>query len=252
MKVTKNRQYNFEESFKRLQEILDSNSNYEQINRVPNSDTLSYTNGYYFKCYSIFIDIRDSSTLTSKYQKRTLAKIYRAYISEIVALFQSSENCKEINIVGDSVWAIYKAESIDDVLEVFHAAYASNSIIKALNYKLCRKNVEPIKVGIGVDKGDALMVLAGYSGSGINDVIYMGGVVNNASKLCSKGGKGNVKTIVISKSVYDDLRGKNNGNENYQSFFHKLPYEEIYHADIWRIDMNNWLIEKQMHNPCKR
>ena len=250
MKVTTNKTYDYTSSFDRLQEILDSSETFEQVDSVPNSDTLSYSNGYYFKCYAIFIDIIDSSTLPTKYQKRTLAKIYRAYISEIVALFQSSENCKEINIVGDSVWGIYKAQSKDDVSQVFHAAYAATSIINTLNYKLCKKGIDPIKVGIGIDKGDALMILAGFKGSGINDVIYMGGVVNNASKLCSKGSKSGNGSMVISQAVFDDLEGKNNGTSYYQTFFTKNYLENYYHATMVRIDMNNWLEEQQTKSPC--
>jgi class 3 adenylate cyclase len=250
MKVTTNKNYNFEDSFVRIQEILDSSDTFEQVESVPNSDTLSYTNGYYFKCYAIFIDIRDSSTLPTKYQKRTLAKIYRAYISEIVALFQSSSNCKEINIVGDSVWGIYKSQSKEDVMEVFSAAYSACSIINTLNYKLCKKGINPIRVGIGIDKGDALMILAGFKGSGINDVIYMGGVVNNASKLCSKGSKNSNGTMVISPEVYNDLQGKTNGTTAYQSFFVKNTLEDNYHATMVRIDMDNWLNEQKTKSPC--
>lgn len=252
MKVTTNKPYDFTTSFERLQDILDSAETFEQVDTVPNSDTLSYSNGYYFKCYAIFIDIRDSSTLPDKYQKRTLAKIYRAYISEIVALFQSSSNCKEINIVGDSVWAIYNAKVKEDVSEVFHAAYAACSIINTLNYKLCKKSIDPIRVGIGIDKGDALMILAGFKGSGINDVIYMGGVVNNASKLCSKGSKNANGTMVISNEVYNDLQGKGNGTREYQSFFTRNYLENNYHASMIRTDMNNWLIEQQTKYPCNR
>jgi class 3 adenylate cyclase len=252
MKVTSNISYNFNDSFDRIQDILDSSETFESVDTVPNSDTLTYTNGYYFKCYSIFIDIRDSSKLPDKYQKRTLAKIYRAYISEIVALFQSSSNCKEINIVGDSVWAIYNAKINDDISQVFHAAYAACSIINTINYKLCKKSFDPIKVGIGIDKGDALMILAGYKGSGINDVIYMGGVVNNASKLCSKGGKNYNGSIVISADVYNDLEGKGNGTTEYQTFFTKNNIEDFYHASMVRIDMNNWLTDQQTNSPCSR
>lgn len=253
MKVTTNKTYNYSDSFDRLQEILDSAETFEQVDTVPNSDTLSYSNGYYFKCYSIFIDIRDSSTLPTKYQKRTLAKIYRAYISEIVALFQSYSNSKEINIVGDSVWAVFNAKSKEDVLEVFQAAYSANSIIKTLNYKLCRKNIDPIKVGIGIDKGDALMILAGYKGSGLNDVIYMGGVVNNASKLCSKASKGFINEIVVSKSVYDDLSGyKNKLDKTYQSMLTLNLAEGYYHGSIIRMDMDEWLDNEKQKNPCNR
>lgn len=242
MKVTTNKTYDYIDSFNRLQEILDSSETFEQVDTVPNSDTLSYSNGYYFKCYAIFIDIRDSSTLPTKYQKRTLAKIYRAYISEIVALFQSYSNCKEINIVGDSVWAIFNAKTKEDVLEVFQAAYSANSIIRTLNYKLYGKNIDPIKAGIGIDKGDALMVLAGFKGSGINDVIYMGGVVNNASKLCSKASKGWTNDIVVSKAVYDDLLGyKNRFDKTYQNMFSLNVTEGYYHGSIIRMDMDEWL-----------
>ena len=235
-----------------MQEILDSAETFESTDSVPNSDTLSYSNGYYFKCYAIFIDIRDSSTLPNKYQKRTLAKIYRAYISEVVALFQSSLNCKEINIVGDSVWGIFNAKTKDDVSEVFHAAYAACSIINTLNYKLCKKGIDPIKVGVGIDKGDALMILAGFKGSGINDVIYMGGVVNNASKLCSKGGKYGNGSMVISSEVYNDLEGKHNGTNYYQSFFTKNQFENFYHATMVRTDMEAWLNDKKTTSPCHR
>jgi len=253
MKVANNKSYSYSESFDRLQEILDSAETFEQVDSVPNSDTLTYANGFYFKCYAIFIDIRDSSTLPTKYQKRTLAKIYRAYISEIVALFQSFNNSKEINIVGDSVWAIFNAKTKEDVLEVFQAAYSANSIIKTLNYKLCRMNIDPIKVGIGIDKGDALMVLAGYKGSGLNDVIYMGGVVNNSSKLCSKASKGFTKEIVVSKSVYDDLSGyKNRFDITYQSMLSLNMAEGYYHGSIVRIEMDEFLENEKQKNPCNR
>lgn len=253
MKVTNNKSYIFTDSFDRLQEILDSAETFEQIDTVPNSDILSYSNGFYFRCYAIFIDIRDSSILPTKYQKRTLAKIYRAYISEIVALFQSFTNSKEINIVGDSVWAVFNAKTKDDVLEVLNAASSANSIIRTLNYKLCKKNIDPIKVGIGIDKGDALMVLAGYKGSGLNDVIYMGGVVNNASKLCSKASKGLINEVVVSKSVFEDLSGyKNCLDETYQSMLSLNIAEDYYHGSIIRIDMDKWLDNEIKKNPCNR
>lgn len=96
------------------------------------------------------------------------------------------------------------------------------------------------------------MILAGFKGSGINDVIYMGGVVNNASKLCSKGSKNSNGTMVISNDVYNDLQGKGNGTHEYQSYFTCNYLENNYHASMVRIDMNNWLIEQQTKSPCNR
>jgi class 3 adenylate cyclase len=96
------------------------------------------------------------------------------------------------------------------------------------------------------------MILAGFRGSGINDVIYMGGVVNNASKLCSKGSKNANGTIVISDVVYNDLQGKGNRTHEYQSYFSRNYLENNYHGTMIRTDMGNWLMEQQIKFPCKR
>lgn len=51
--------------------------------------------------------------------------------------------------------------------------------MKVLNYKLKKAGYDtPIKAGTGASWGRALMIKAGLSGSGINDVVYMGDVVN--------------------------------------------------------------------------
>ena len=240
MKVAINKTYNFIDSFDRIQEIIDSPSNFNQVSEIPNSDKLSYTNGYYLNCYSIFIDIMDSSKLVEIYQKQTLSKIFRAYISEVLALLESSTNCIDVNIVGNSVWAIYNAIKKEDVLQVFYAAYSANSLIRTLNYKLSQKSLDPIKVGIGIEKGDALMMLAGHEESKINKVIYMGSVISDARNLCAKACKSPINEIVISKAVYDDLSGYKNKLENdFQKFFYQA--ESFYHGSIVNSGMNKWL-----------
>lgn len=251
MKVTTNIPYDYIESYERLEDILDSSETFEEVDSVPNSETLTYKNGYYFNCYSIFIDIRDSSKLPDRYQRRTLAKIYRAYISEIVAIFQSHKQCKEINIVGDSVWAIFEAKKKDDVLAIFGASFTSQSLIDNLNYKLCKKGIESIKTGIGIAKGRALMVKAGFKGSGISNVIYMGQVVNKASKMCSKANKEVSSGIVIDQNTYDDLSGYSNTKDKlYQDMFTKKYLDEYYHGTIVNMNMNDWLNDKKQKSPC--
>ncbi len=41
-----------------------------------------------------------------------------------------------------------------------------------------------------MDYGRVLMIKAGFAGSGINDVVYMGDVVNRAAHLAHKAGRG--------------------------------------------------------------
>lgn len=251
MEVTSNIPFDSVKSYERLSEIIDSTEIFEEVDEIPSREKLTYKNGYYVNCYSIFIDVRDSSQLPTRYRRPTLAKIYRAFISEIVALFQSYNNAYEINIVGDSVWAVFKSSKKSDVLEVFSAAYTANSIVQNLNYKLCQKGIEKIKIGIGIAKGRALMIQAGFKGSGIKDVIWMGHVVNQASKMCSKANKVVQYPIVISSDVYNDLSGHYNYNgKAYQSMLTKYLSDNFYYGNIVNSSMENWLTEQQSIKPC--
>jgi class 3 adenylate cyclase len=239
MRVVKNIFYDYLKSIERLDDILNSSVTYEEKDEIPSRDNLTSKNGFYVKCYSIFIDLRSSSKLPTLYNRPTLAKIYRSYISELVAIFNSYATCKEINIVGDCVSGIFEASKKEQVLDVFGAAYTANSLVNILNLKLNKRNLTQIKIGIGICKGRALMIKAGFSGSGINDVIWMGDVVNQASNLCSKGNKAVNFPIIISHEVYTDLASY----DKYQTYFTR-DSEGYYYADVTRNDMNDYL-EKQ-------
>jgi class 3 adenylate cyclase len=245
MHISNHKHYDYLKSFERLDEILDSSAQFEERDEIPNREELTYKNGFYVKCSAIFIDIRDSSSLPTRYQRRTLAKIYRAYISELVAVLSSYDTCKEVNIVGDSVSGIFEAKYKNQTLDIFQASYTIHSLIKTLNYKLNKKGIDEIKIGIGIAKGRALMVQAGYKGSGIKDVVWMGDVVNLASNLCGKGNKDWVSSIVISKQIYNDLEGqKNKFGKPYQGMF-SYHYEGFYSGNIIRLDMEDWLSDQE-------
>lgn len=149
--------------------------------------------------------------MTDEHKRPTLAKMYRAFLSECVAIMNAEYNCKEISINGDCVWGVFDTPYKSDIDGVISVAAKLNSMVKILNYKLRKKEYSEISVGIGIDYGRALMVKAGYSGSGINDVIWMGDVVNSACHLCNKAGRDYRKVIIISKVVYDNLNEHNQG-----------------------------------------
>ncbi|WP_217992654.1 adenylate/guanylate cyclase domain-containing protein [Bacillus cereus] len=178
--------YEFTKSLERMDTILDPGSPFEDKDTIPKREDLTYINGYYVNCSSLFIDLRGSSQLPKIHQKRVLAKIYRAYISEMVAIINGSTLCKEINIVGDCVSAIFETPYKYNMDEVFSLACDMNALIDILNYKLEKKGYKPIKAGIGLAYGRVLMIKAGYNGSGINDIVWMGDAVNQASKMCGK------------------------------------------------------------------
>ena len=165
--------------------------------------------------------------------------MYRSFLSECVAIMNSWTICKEININGDCVWGVFETPKKKDVDDVLSVAAQLNSMIKILNYKLKKKNYDTIEVGIGIDDGNALMVKAGYSGSGINDVIWMGDVVNSACHLANKAGRGYRDIILISEKVYDNIL------DDSKSLFTKctIDYKTYYEGDIINIKMNDWYKE---------
>lgn len=206
MEVKHSGNYDFKRSLERIDEILNSdNKNFEERDKIPSRNNLTFNNGYYVNVSAIFVDMRDSSSLTNSHKRSTLAKIYRAFTSEVVAILNGSKNCVEINIVGDCVSGIFETHYQEDINELIDISARINSIIKILNYKLEKKEFPKIKVGIGIDYGRSLMIKSGFKGNEINDVVWMGDVVNNASKLSDKANNGNIYPVFISESIYTNL-----------------------------------------------
>lgn len=235
--------YDFSASLGRLNEILNQPSgNFEETKSLPDRDRLTFTNGFYSFCTALFVDVRDSSELPSKYKRPRLAKIYRAFISEAVAILNSDYYVREVNIVGDCVWAVYNTPNKSDINDVFSLACRLNALENVLNVKMRKKGYEtPIYFGIGLSYGRALMIKAGYKDSGINDVVYMGDVVNQAAHLASRGGKANgfysrTDRIHMDGDFQQNLNEHNSGlTRRVQSY----P-SEIYSSDAYNIEMMDW------------
>ncbi|TCM92712.1 adenylate/guanylate cyclase family protein [Paenibacillus sp. BK033] len=230
------KEYEHIKSYDRLQEILDASDNsYSEVNDIPSREKLTFTNGYYTYCSALYVDIRDSSELPKKYNRPKLAKLYRSYISEMVAIINGNVNCKEINIEGDCVFGVFSTPSKRDIDNLFSTAAKINSLVKVLNYKLKKKNYDHIKVGIGLHYGRALMIKAGYSGSGINDVVWMGDVLNDAAKLCGFGSKSTQDyPIMMSDVFYSNL---NDVNKKLLSYNYN---RSCYHGNVINTLMEDW------------
>lgn len=233
--------YNFKDSLCRLDEILNASDNsYEKKNEIPKRDRLSYTNGFYVNCTAVFVDICDSSKLPSVHNRPVLAKIYRSFISEVTAIFNGNKNCREVNVQGDCVWAIFETHCQAHFRDVLYNCAQVNSLINILNFKLQKKGYQTFNVGIGADYGRALMIKAGHKGSTINEVVWMGDVVNQASNLCAHGNNTFDNPIVISRAIYEKLLVTE--DDRWNEWFIYDPYHKAYHGDIIHVGMDYWLI----------
>jgi len=86
------------------------------------------------------------------------------------------------------------------------------------------------------------MVKAGYSGSGLNDVIWMGDVVNSACHLANKAGRDGRYPIIVSSTV------KLNLNDHNQNLLNSviIDYSTYYGGNIINTNMDEWY-----DNNCK-
>lgn len=233
--------YSWSASSARIEEIFDQPAGqFEETKDLPSRDKLTFTNGFYGNCTAVFVDIRGSSEMTSKHTRPRLAKIYRSFISEMVAVLNGTEGVREVNIVGDCVWAVYNTPFTTDIDSAFAAAFKANTLISLLNEHLSKRSIDTLKIGIGIDYGRALMIKAGYSGSGINDVVYMGDVVNSAAHLAHKAGRGFPgHPIWAGGDIYCNL------NEHNQSLLTgAYDYElgrSVYTGNVVLTAMNEWI-----------
>jgi len=234
--------YDVEKSAERIDDILNSsNDNFSDKDYVPKRSELTYTNGFYVGVTALFIDIVGSSDMTDEHKRPTLAKIYRSFISECVAIINGSDLSKEISINGDCVWGVFETPKKKNIDEVFSIAAKLNTLVKILNYKYQEKGYQTISTGIGIDDGRALMIKAGYSGSGLNDIVWMGDVANQACHLANRANRDGRKQIILTSAIHDNL---NDNNKNLCTSYYDLTDQKYYYeAKVVNTLMNDWYDE---------
>ncbi|MBP7071197.1 MAG: adenylate/guanylate cyclase domain-containing protein [Methanothrix sp.] len=228
--------YDYLKSFARIDEILsESDNSFPELSEMPSRDKLTFNNGFYVNCSCLVVDIRDSSNLPNIHNRPKLAKIYRSYISEAVSIMNGNSNCAEISIIGDGISGIFKTPNKSDIDNVFATGYTISSLIDVLNYKFKKHDIQQINVGIGISDGRALMIKAGYKGSSINELVWMGDVVNEAHKLASFGNKTRSdKRIMASNDIYINL------NEDNKKLLEWNQARQCYNGNIGRSDIIEW------------
>ena len=233
--------YDFNQSIERIPEILDTqDTKFADKDAVPSRSTLTYTNGFYVKISSMFVDMRGSKDLAEKHTRPVLAKIYRSFISELVAVLKGHPKVQEVSIEGDCVWGVFDTPLKDHIDHLFGTAAQAASLIDILNYFYRQRNITTINAGIGLAYGRALFIKAGYKGSSISEVVWAGDVVTEAAQLCSYGASTSQDSrVMLSDTVYSNLR------EDYKKLCARNRLRGCYHADLWNVDMNDWLKRQQ-------
>ncbi|MCK5294888.1 MAG: adenylate/guanylate cyclase domain-containing protein [Arcobacteraceae bacterium] len=231
--------YNYRDSLSRINETINTSDNdYKEHSGIPSEDKLTFKNGFYVGITVLFVDIRGSKDLSSKHTRPVLAKIYRSYISEVLAVMKGNTTINDIYIEGDGVWAVFNTTTNEDVNSVFSTAAQISSLIDILNIKLKKKKYSELKVGIGLEDGESLYMKAGYKGHSINEIVWIGKVVGEAAKLSDYGNREyDDEELMLSQKVYDML------NDHNKDLLHWNTNRNCYHGYVINTNMNKWVKE---------
>ena len=212
--------YDFKQSEKRIEEIF--NTSYEEQIHVPLRDSLNDESGFYVNVSSIFVDVRDSISLNHEYPREILSKIYKSFVSEVVAIMNGDMYCQEINLISTSICGIFETSSDDSYASLVDTALRINGIARLINSKIDGD----IRVGIGVDYGCALMTKVG------DEIVYAGDVINRAGELSKNACYLFNKPIAISERIYKMLCQRR------ADLFLKNPSQDFYECDEIFHDMD--------------
>lgn len=230
--------FDYQKSIERISELLDtSDASYEDHTGIPARDRLTFANGFYVDVTVLFVDMRKSKELSEKHTRPVLAKIYRTYISETVAVLKGNATISEVYIEGDGVWAVFNTTTKAEVVSVFETAAQIASLVDIINIKLQRKGYSKFEVGIGIDDGESLYIKAGHKGSNINEVVWIGRVVGAAAAMCKNANSSWVDgELMASTIVYRSLTDK------YKGFLEWNYNRQCYQGNVRNILMNEWVL----------
>lgn len=258
VKEIKYKEFNLNKAESYINNILDDSNDFKHLDNWNSLDNLTYTNGLYIDNTAIFIDIRNSSIFTKDVDTRVSARLYRAYINELIIVLRSHKCCKEINIVGDCVSAIFvedKNQSKEyndksDIIEALQSASMINATVDLINTLFSKKYPQTfnnIKIGIGISSGEALIFKAGEKGSGINKPIFLGKNVNYASHLCDSANKEgtNYPMILVDSTIFNNsknfIANEDTGKtfNDYLSLKKNIDNFKCYGGNFYRISIKD-------------
>jgi len=229
--------YDFKKGKQSIENILSSNIDVEESDKIPMADAeWTYANGIKSWVGAIFIDLRGSTRFFESSDSINVAKVIRAYSSEIIQIMNTTTLNREIGIRGDSVFGIYSVSLQQHVNEVFNIACYLNTHMIMLNKLLIKYGYSTVKAGIGYAISKDLIIKVGKKGTGINDRVWIGESLCKADRLSKITNKG-TNPIAISSTVFQNL-----SQDNRNHFLYSKS-NDCYYGDLVINEYNNWIKE---------
>lgn len=239
--------YNYKNSKANIINILKSETPIKAKDSIPSDQEFTYENGITCWVSAIFVDIKNSSELFKRKDEK-LARLLRAFTSEIITIFQDFDQYNQIGIRGDCVYAIYSTPQKADIHNVFEIAVRINTFMKMLNALLVENKYSTIGVGIGLGCDYELIIKAGRSGTGINDKIWIGRAVVDAANLSSIANRHGYKKIAMNSCFYNNIKDISGNKEEW---FNHISGSNFFDADFYECNVINKKFNKWIEDGMK-
>jgi adenylate cyclase len=133
----------------------------------------------------LFADIRNFTTRSESAKPEDIVDLLNEYFKEVVGVIQTHGGTVN-SLMGDGIMAMFGAP-IADPDAALHAVEAAREMLQAVervNARLVLRKVEPIKIGVGINAGDA--VIGNMGSPRMMEYTAIGDVVNTASRIEGK------------------------------------------------------------------
>lgn len=242
--------FDYEESRKRIEDILNSKTDIKEVDSISNDeDGFTYENGVRTWVGAMFIDIRNSTDCFKENDAEKVARIMRAFTSELIGILKQNEKYVQIGIRGDCVYAIYSTPKQNDLNDILSDACFINTFQEMFQKILEKKGWPTFEIGIGLGASKDLVIKAGRKGTGINDNIWIGDAVIDASKLSNEGNTRGINPIVMDSCFYENIKDLN-ANKSYKysdcakKVWSSKLNEYVYCCNMIAIDFDNWVKDR--------
>ncbi len=189
-----------------LKKAFSSYISKELVNQLINSPEKLKLGGEKKNITILFLDIRGFTSISEKLPPENLVRLLNLFFGPISEVILKNRGMLD-KYIGDAIMALFNVPiELKDHPEI--AVKTSIDIVeelKELNMKFKKENLPTIKVGIGINTGDAVVGNLGTKSR--FDYTAVGDAVNLASRLESAN-KYLGTTILISEYTYKNLKNK--------------------------------------------
>lgn len=239
--------FDYKQSRKRILEILDDKTDIRPEYRIPKDEsTFTYDNGIKTWVGALFLDMRNSSAFFTENKPDVVARIMRAYYSEIIKILEDNDIYREIGIRGDCIYAIYSVPQKSDLNDIFDDAVTINTFNNMFQKILSQKNYPRFSIGIGIGASEDVVVKVGRKNSGFNDKIWIGNAVVDASNLSSIADSVYDYPIYVNSTFYFNIKDfpiYDGAKETNSSFFSEddKNNKTVYKCSVIKTAFTNWI-----------